>query len=108
MACRSSIHGLSHQTKTASKIGIAINQDIQIGESTHHHDQVIYPTNLSVMKRMVRSPTNPTPLLEFELSMISPLFTCHSIYECGKQNNPEQKNTPDRKEDNPPTPFNYI
>jgi hypothetical protein len=45
---------------------------IQIGESTHHHDQDILPINFSVMKTIVRSPTNPIPPFELlELLLIS-------------------------------------
>src|SRR3982751_149687 len=34
---------------------------IQSGESTHHHDQSMYPVNLRPMNRTVRRPVKPTP-----------------------------------------------
>lgn len=34
---------------------------IQIGDSTHHHDQAITFVNLSTMNTIVSSPTKPIP-----------------------------------------------
>lgn len=34
---------------------------IQIGERTHHHDQVMWPVSFRPIKRMVRRPVNPIP-----------------------------------------------
>jgi hypothetical protein len=44
-------------------------QLIQIGERTHHHDQVIYPVNFKVMKTIVNRPIKlmPPPEVEEEL-----------------------------------------
>lgn len=39
---------------------------IQIGESTHHHDQLIVPISLSVMNTMVNRPVKPIPDDDFE------------------------------------------
>lgn len=39
---------------------------IQIGASTHHQDQAMWPVSLRVMKTMVRRPTNPIPPLDDE------------------------------------------
>lgn len=44
---------------------------IQMGESTHHHDQAITSHNLSTTNAIVRSPTTPTPLLDELESAIS-------------------------------------
>jgi hypothetical protein len=46
---------------------IAATKPIQIGDNTHHQDQLIYPMSLRTMKTIVRSPVNPIPLLEEEL-----------------------------------------
>jgi hypothetical protein len=49
---------------TIRRIKRTKDQVIQIGESTHHHDQVEttpIPASLSPMKIRVRSPVNPIP-----------------------------------------------
>ena len=35
---------------------------IQMGDSTHHQDQSIFPINLRTMNTMVSKPLNPMPL----------------------------------------------
>jgi hypothetical protein len=43
----------------------------QRGASTHHHDHVIVPMSLSVMKTIVSNPRKPTPpLLELLLELL--------------------------------------
>jgi len=37
--------------------------EMRIGDNTHHHDQSMYPVSLRAMNKIVRSPTNPIPLL---------------------------------------------
>jgi hypothetical protein len=34
---------------------------IQMGDNTHHHDQSILPSSLSVMKTSVKTPVKPIP-----------------------------------------------
>src|SRR6185503_16601258 len=50
-------------TKQNATMASRIPTVIQIGASTHHHDQLITPHNLSVMKTMVSRPVNPIPPL---------------------------------------------
>ena len=58
--------------KTVRTIKAVNEQEIHIGDSTHHHDQSIFPMSLSVMNTMVSKPTNPIPPLEFDrLSLIN-------------------------------------
>lgn len=40
---------------------------IHIGDNTHHQDQSILPSNLSVMNTIVRRPGNPMPWYVVEL-----------------------------------------
>jgi len=46
--------------------------EIQIGDNTHHHDQVIYPNSFNTIKTIVRSPTKLTPLEELLLEEKEP------------------------------------
>jgi hypothetical protein len=39
---------------------IRIEHEIQIGESTHHHDHAITPDNFKVIKMIRTTPTGPT------------------------------------------------
>jgi len=39
---------------------------IHNGDSTHHHDQAIYPKSLRVINTMVSNPENPIPLDELD------------------------------------------
>jgi hypothetical protein len=60
-------------TATTSRIVIARDALIQIGESTHHHDQAILPSSLSTMNAIVSSPTKPMPSddeFEFEVAIL--------------------------------------
>lgn len=49
--------------------------EVQIGASTHHHDQSIKPVSLSVMKTMVRRPAKPIPPLDELLFDVLMLLT---------------------------------
>ena len=55
------------------RIEITSDALIQIGESTHHHDQPILPMSFSTMNTIVSSPTKPMPPDdedEFEFAML--------------------------------------
>lgn len=48
---------------------------IQIGDKTHHHDQLMYLVNFRTMKTKVNNPGNPIPELElFDFVLIFILF----------------------------------
>lgn len=40
---------------------IAKDNRIQIGDNTHHHDQVITLVNFNTIKAIVNAPVNPNP-----------------------------------------------
>lgn len=39
----------------------SIDNEIQIGDNTHHHDQVITLVNFNTIKAIVNAPVNPIP-----------------------------------------------
>jgi hypothetical protein len=43
---------------------------IHMGDNTHHHDQLIVPTNFKTIKTIVNRPVNPIPPEAVELSLI--------------------------------------
>jgi hypothetical protein len=54
--------------------------DIHNVESTHHHDQSIFPISFSVINTIVSNPTKPIPPLELVelVLMFPPLICSHS------------------------------
>src|SRR5688500_14887668 len=52
-------------TQTVRTTNAVSEQEIHIGDSTHPHDQSIFPMSLSVINTIVSKPANPIPPLEF-------------------------------------------
>jgi len=52
---------------------------IQIGESTHHHDQSITSVSFKMMNTMVRRPVKPMPPLLLELLLIVSPYLARAI-----------------------------
>jgi hypothetical protein len=48
-------------TPTTARINRAIPSGIQIGASTHNHDQLITPQSLRVMNTIASNPPKPMP-----------------------------------------------
>ena len=68
---------LAINPRNKKKSGIEITNaiEIQIGESTHHQDQVIVPINFKTINTMVNSPANPIPF-EFVVVFFVFIFFC--------------------------------
>jgi len=64
---------MSATAPMTSRIEITSDALIQMGASTHHHDQSILPSSLSTTNTIVSSPTKPMPPDdedEFEFAML--------------------------------------
>jgi len=59
--------------------------EINIGESTHHHDQFIVPRSFNVIKTIVNKPVKPIPLLDVDILLI--IFL--SFWKQGRESNPQ-------------------
>lgn len=52
---------MAARPSTNNKINTTINNEIQIGDNTHTHDQAILPVNFKTINTIVSSPVNPIP-----------------------------------------------
>ena len=71
----------AHQQMIPPMTANTIASGIQMGASTHHHDQEMIPPSFSPMNRIASRPKNPMP--PFEVLLLPILICMASVYPAG-------------------------